>query len=298
MASAANPITSVAPPSSSPITSVQPQSYPSYNTQSNSNQFSRLHLDVRGSRFVVERERLMSLPESVLLCLFPNGLVLSRPPRGGLAQGEEQQDVYVVDVSLALLLPSFLPVRTFAWWSLPRRPSTGHHLSLFPQWLTLTRLPPPPSRPPPPFCLSPVPQFAPNCFNYVLDFFQKATLDFYGTSDQPGFYQLQSSLHYSSPNSLPSSPSSFDDDPSSNPLLHKQGIIVLREELEYFVIPARGGEARTDMDGIANESLRELKVMAGKGLLERRQIFTALQRNVNKENNVAEQHLIDMLCQR
>jgi hypothetical protein len=64
------------------------------------------------------------------------------------------------------------------------------------------------------------------------------------------------------------------------------------------VIPARGGEARTDMDGIANESLRELKVMAGKGLLERRQIFTALQRNVNKENNVAEQHLIDMLCQR
>ena len=28
----------------------------------------------------------------------------------------------------------------------------------------------------------------------------------------------------------------------------------------------------------------------------RRQIFTALQRNVNKENNMAEQHLIDMLC--
>jgi hypothetical protein len=31
-------------------------------------------------------------------------------------------------------------------------------------------------------------------------------------------------------------------------------------------------------------------------LLERDQIFTALQRNISKENNVAEQHLIDMLC--
>jgi hypothetical protein len=32
--------------------------------------------------------------------------------------------------------------------------------------------------------------------------------------------------------------------------------------------------------------------------MEKRNIFTALQRNVNKENNVAEQHLIDMLCMR
>lgn len=30
----------------------------------------------------------------------------------------------------------------------------------------------------------------------------------------------------------------------------------------------------------------------------KRNIFTALQRNVNKENNIAEQHLIDMLCMR
>lgn len=37
---------------------------------------------------------------------------------------------------------------------------------------------------------------------------------------------------------------------------------------------------------------------AGKALEEKRTIFTALQRNVNKENNLAEQHLIDMLCMR
>lgn len=33
-------------------------------------------------------------------------------------------------------------------------------------------------------------------------------------------------------------------------------------------------------------------------MLQRKHIFTALQRNVNKENNMAEQHLIDMLCMR
>ena len=73
---------------------------------------------------------------------------------------------------------------------------------------------------------------------------------------------------------------------------------MLREELEYFVIPPKGGAARTDLEGLANEELMVLKREAGKGLLDRKQIFTALQRNVNKENNVAEQHLIDMLCMR
>lgn len=81
-------------------------------------------------------------------------------------------------------------------------------------------------------------------------------------------------------------------------MLQKQGIIVLREELEYFVIPPRGGPAKTDAEGGANVELMEMKREAGRGLLERRSIFTALQRNVNKENNVAEQHLIDMLCMR
>ena len=34
----------------------------------------------------------MNLPESVLLCLFPNGLVLSRQ------EGEDEEEVYGVDV--------------------------------------------------------------------------------------------------------------------------------------------------------------------------------------------------------
>lgn len=120
----------------------------------------------------------------------------------------------------------------------------------------------------------------------MLDFWQKATDDFYGTSSSTGFLTNQAKMVSSG---------SWEDS-SANPLLLKQGVIVLREELEYFVIPKTGGLAKTDPDGNANEALMRSKRVAGRGLLKRRQIFTALQRNVNKENNVAEQHLIDMLC--
>jgi len=83
-----------------------------------------------------------------------------------------------------------------------------------------------------------------------------------------------------------------------NPLLSKQAIIVLREELEYFAIPPAAEDTKTDKSGIADEHLLDLKRQCGLKLLEKRNIFTALQRNVNKENNMAEQHLIDMLCVR
>lgn len=73
---------------------------------------------------------------------------------------------------------------------------------------------------------------------------------------------------------------------------------MLREELEYFSIPPRGGSETTNSQGIANDALLDLKKKCGEYLLHRRNIFTALQRNVNKENNLAEQHLIDMLCMR
>lgn len=83
-----------------------------------------------------------------------------------------------------------------------------------------------------------------------------------------------------------------------NPLLSKQAIIVLREELEYFAIPPSNDPKFNDKDGVANDALLQLKRQCGLKLLEKRNIFTALQRNVNKENNMAEQHLIDMLCVR
>jgi len=174
------------------------------------------------------------LPESVLLCLFPNGLVLSRQSTiGEGGESDEEEDVYAVD-------------------------------------------------------------FDPQCFSFVLSFFRQAQDTFYGTSTFPGLYQAQQ--HLVDPASA--QPSS-DFASSQNPLLTKQAIIVLREELEYFSIPPKGDKAKTSADaatGQPSEALIELKKACGKKLLEKKSIFTALQRNVSKENNLAEQHLIDMLC--
>lgn len=63
-------------------------------------------------------------------------------------------------------------------------------------------------------------------------------------------------------------------------MLTKQAIIVLREELEYFVIPPDDGGksgAGTDDQGIANDVLLDMKRESGVQLLDKKHIFTALQ---------------------
>lgn len=87
--------------SSSPITQVSQHAVPAH-TNLQPQLLTRLFLDLRGKRFEVDRETIMNLPESVLLCLFPNGLVLSRQSvalsDGG--DGDEDEEVYGVDVSI------------------------------------------------------------------------------------------------------------------------------------------------------------------------------------------------------
>ncbi|GAA5876218.1 hypothetical protein JCM16303_007058 [Sporobolomyces ruberrimus] len=199
---------------------------------------SKVSLDLRGTRLSLEREALMELPESVLLCLFPNGVVLSpqRLPRtDGETDDDEEEDVYYVD-------------------------------------------------------------FDAQCLEFVLEFFNSAKDSFYGVPGGP-----RRDLSLTSP---------VAQSNMQNPLFLKQAIIVLREELEYFAIPPKGKAAEafafptvgggqvpgTDEAGKPNQALLKLKVDCGNALLDRKSIFTALQRNVNRENNVAEQHLIDMLC--
>ncbi|KAL0574931.1 hypothetical protein V5O48_007032 [Marasmius crinis-equi] len=216
--------------SSSPITQVSQTPTQAINQPQ---LLTRLLLDLRGKRFEVDRETIMNLPESVLLCLFPNGLVLSRQSMalsdGG--EGEEDEEVYAVD-------------------------------------------------------------FDPECFQYVLTFFRNASDVFYGSNGtQLSIYAAQQHLQES-----PSASGEFGGPTSQNPLLSKQAIIVLREELEYFSIPPKDTPASTDQNGVAGEVLMGIKRRCGEYLMGKRNIFTALQRNVNKENNIAEQHLIDMLC--
>ncbi|OCF56247.1 phosphatase activator [Kwoniella mangroviensis CBS 10435] len=220
-----NPITSVAP-SSSPITSVQAPTYssPLYPQSTNPQLLTRLNLDLRDQMFPVERETLMLLPESVLLGLFPQGLILSKP-----ASWEGADDgVFTVD-------------------------------------------------------------FDPDCFRYILSFWSTAQSTFYGTPTSTGLFHAQQNI--------PINPNDPTSDQSQNPLLSKQAIIVLREELEYFSITKPGGLAKTDLkSGLPNEELRALKRNCGKALENKKSIFAALERNVSSVGNAAEAHLIDMLC--
>src|ERR1700722_10119134 len=92
--------------SSSPITQVS-QTPAHANLQPQL--LTRLLLDLRGRRFSVDRETIMNLPESVLLCLFPDGLVLSRQS-AALSDGgenEKEDELYGVDVRAALLILLF-----------------------------------------------------------------------------------------------------------------------------------------------------------------------------------------------
>jgi len=85
--------------SSNPITQVSQTPLANINMQPQL--LTRLNLDLRGARFTVDRETIMNLPESVLLCLFPNGLVLSRQSVALSDGGEEEDDeIYGVDVSI------------------------------------------------------------------------------------------------------------------------------------------------------------------------------------------------------
>ena len=141
-------------------------------------------------------------------------------------------------------------------------------------------------------------QFDAECFTFVVDFFHRSRDEFYGTAEAPGPFKAQSLLVD------PTNPQPTELTGSRNPLLTKQAIIVLREELEYFAIPPvatataspDSQQKFTNEGGIANDDHLALKRQCGLKLLDKKSIFTALQRNVNKENNVAEQHLIDMLC--
>lgn len=145
----------------------------------------------------------------------------------------------------------------------------------------------------------------------MLQFFRAAQEDFYGLPGKPSKRALIAQSHASQQ----LGENDYDGLGGMNgptPLMSKQAIIVLREELEYFSIPPKNlqkgiaDQKRASVDSdmeipantVTSPPLLDLKGQCGSALLERKQIFTALQRNVNKENNMAEQHLIDMLCMR
>lgn len=96
--------------------------------------------------------------------------------------------------------------------------------------------------------------------------------------------------------SMPSrspSPTGEHDSPAVEPLpgsaqqmlQDRAGIIVLREDLDYYVIPPR--------KNIEQAEMIEIKRAAGKALLQQNGIFSGLRKS--EEAGSTEQHLIEML---
>ncbi|CAO3697683.1 unnamed protein product [Rhizopus stolonifer] len=113
--------------------------------------------------------------------------------------------------------------------------------------------------------------FDPTCLNFVLEFYAYAAQVRDKNQQDVDFQTLLSSAAAASP--------------VYYTLLTKQPMIVLREELEYFCLPTK-----------KNQEVKHLKLASGRYLQKHQLIFDALQKNISRENNVAEQHLIDMLC--
>lgn len=175
---------------------------------------SKIHLNIRGKAFKITRDELMSLPESILLSLFPNGVFLDF--NGQVITNLTEDDVVFVN-------------------------------------------------------------FDPSCFEYILQVFGAA----------------QNALHEMATLSPQISGASRIDSAASV-LQTKPAIIVLREDLDYYVIPPT--------QSCRAEDMRHLKLEVASQLLDNKAVFsglgydTTLPITKTQTLGVAEQHLFDMLC--
>jgi hypothetical protein len=217
----------------------------------------------RGTRFVLSRDELLTLPEFVLLSLFPNGL-FPEGHMGGFAEGDavqvdvSTQDNYPITqvtttTTTTTTTSRLAPSTTNA--SLPRSSTTRNLLSNINMHFTdlLT-------------------QYDPASLQYMLDFFRNVA---------------QSIPNETSPNASPDGGvvpldalGGGRDDGSK-----RAGIIVLREDLDFYAIPPR-----PDID---HKEMIEVKRAAARALLKQDGIFSGLKRS--DEPGTTEAHLIEML---
>ncbi|KAK9238608.1 hypothetical protein V1525DRAFT_431644 [Lipomyces kononenkoae] len=254
-------------------------------------------LELRGHRFVMQREELMALPESVLLCLFPNGVFVDG--QGNMVNNISGHDIISVDFS-----PSCLEyvVGTF------RAVST-----------TVT-----PSPPPSPISAiptgAPAPTVSPLSSSVSILALRPAIivlqedLDYY-VIPPPTVAHLKRSAPLTHTTVNQSSPSRR----FSKLLHHHESERENRSDLSHSAIlslsepydPERKDEYVHELPTYAD--VLRLKIAVGKKLLAERGIFSALKRARQSVSGVvpispgeslehaqaagtAEKHLLDMLC--
>ncbi|KAI9640963.1 hypothetical protein NHQ30_010806 [Ciborinia camelliae] len=187
----------------------------------------------KGTRFTLSRDELLTLPEFVLLSLFPNGLL----PDGHLSAYHEG-DAFQVDVRDA---PLFI----------------RNILSNLDMHIADT-----------------FSQYDPASLQYMLEFFRNVAQTIPSGSNSPSTGQET--------DTVPIEPMSGS---AREMLQDRAGIIVLREDLDFYAIPPRAD--------IEQPEMIEVKRAAGKALLKQDGIFSGLRRS--EETGTTEQHLIEML---
>ncbi|KEQ73747.1 hypothetical protein M436DRAFT_45382, partial [Aureobasidium namibiae CBS 147.97] len=208
-----------------------------------------INIDLRGTRFTLSRDELLTLPEFVLLSLFPNGLL----PEGHMNSFHEP-DVYPVDVSAApRLISSFRPQDIAALQNLLRNPHVYLSDSIYHS------------------------QYDPTSLQYMLEFFRSVaqTIPTSPTDDSPSPFSGDQAP-------VPIEPMQGN---ARDMLQDRAGIIVLREDLDFYVIPPRRD--------IGHPEMVQVKRAAGRALLKQAGIFSGLRKS--EEPGTTEQHLIEML---
>ncbi|KAJ4352878.1 ATP-binding cassette, regulator of translational elongation [Ascochyta clinopodiicola] len=206
-------------------------------------------LELRGTRFTLSRDELLTLPEFVLLSLFPNGLL----PDGHM-NSYHDGDVYPVDVgSPNPPLLHHLPMGTLA--------KIMYHLSNPAIYLSDNLYPS---------------QYDPNSLQYMLEFFRNVAQTIPASPPSP----TTASEHAAE--AVPIEPMHGS---ARDMLQDRAGIIVLREDLDFYVIPPHRD--------IAQPEMIEVKRAAGEALLRQEGIFSGLRKS--EEPGTTEQHLIEML---
>ena len=101
------------------------------------------------------------------------------------------------------------------------------------------------------------------------------------------FRNVAQTIPSSSPSPTAETPSTSQDASNSarDMLQDRAGIIVLREDLDFYAIPPKAE--------IDQPEMIEVKRAAGRALLEQNGIFSGLRRS--EETGTTEQHLIEML---
>jgi ATP-binding cassette subfamily F protein 3 len=119
-------------------------------------------------------------------------------------------------------------------------------------------------------------QYDPHCLQYMLEFFRHVAQTI--PTDPPS-----PSTEGNQPEAVPIEP--VQGSSAKDMLQDRAGIIVLREDLDYYVIPPRRD--------IEHAEMIEVKRAAGRALRQQNGIFSGLRKS--EEPGTTEQHLIEML---